>query len=168
MILAVAFVPIADVSDVFDQLHDELPPELDVIADYFDDTYIKGKPARGRRQAVPPRYPIPTWNLYDATLRGLHRTNNISEGWHNRFRVVVMKDHPDLYSCIKEFQKEQGDVETTILEANLGRNPKAAPKKQWVQTQLRLQKIVLNYNNYKNNGEILNYLRNVSYNFHIQ
>lgn len=45
-----------------------------VDSKYFGNTYLRGKPARGRRKAVPPRYIPQMWNQYDATLQGLHRT----------------------------------------------------------------------------------------------
>ena len=73
---------------------------------------------------------MPLWNQYEATIAGLQRTNNLSEGWHNRFRLVVGKNHPDLYSALKEFQKEQADVEIAVAELSLGRSVKAEPKKK--------------------------------------
>lgn len=70
------------------------------VLDYFDVTYVHDKRAFGRRRALQPRYPIDVWNQYEATLQGLHRTNNVSEGWHNRFRMLVNKDHPDMYAFL--------------------------------------------------------------------
>lgn len=76
------------------------PEELDDVVDYFGEYYIIGKPAagrgRGRTKAAAPRYPKSVWNVYEATLHDQRRTNNISEGWHNRFRRLMGKDHPDL------------------------------------------------------------------------
>jgi len=34
----------------------------------------------------------------------------MSEAWHNRFAVVVGKHHPDLYTALQEFQKQQADT----------------------------------------------------------
>jgi len=48
---------------------------------------------------VPPRYKPALWNYYNAARNEEHETNNISEGWRNRFRLVVGKHYPDLYSC---------------------------------------------------------------------
>ena len=104
------------------------------------------------------------WNQYDATLAGVAKTNNVSEGWHNRFRIVVGKHHPDLYSAFKELQKEQGDTEIYIVELSLGRKIKAAPKKKWVDTQDRLRRIAKKYDDYKNTGRVLDYMRSIAYN----
>lgn len=121
MISALAFVPTDHVSRVFRMLQDEVEEKLDSILIYFGETYVIGRPARGRRRAVPPRYPPITWNQFDAALDGEHKTNNISEGWHNRFNLLVGKAHPDLYSLLKEFQKEQADSESMIAELSAGK-----------------------------------------------
>ena len=44
----------------------------------------------------------PGWNHYNAALAKSHKTIDISEGLHNRFRQVVGKDHPNLYSALLE------------------------------------------------------------------
>lgn len=44
----------------------------------------------------------------------------MSEGWHNRFQVVVGKNHPSLYVFLSELQKEQSDVEIMIRQLQLG------------------------------------------------
>ncbi len=56
MILALAHVPIADVPRMFQVLVDDSPHELDEVLKYFDKTYVRGVPARGRRRAVRPRF----------------------------------------------------------------------------------------------------------------
>lgn len=129
MLLALAYVPVDDVTATFRLLKREMSDEMEPIFEYFATTYVVGKPARGKRRAIPPRYPPQIWNQYTSTLDGTQKTNNVSEGWHNRFRLVVGKHHPDLYSAIMEIQKEQADTEITLTELSLGRNVKAAPKK---------------------------------------
>ena len=58
MMLALAFVPPADVQRVYAELHDVAPEELLPIRNYFSETYIYERAARGRRREVPPRYAI--------------------------------------------------------------------------------------------------------------
>ncbi|KAE9536484.1 hypothetical protein AGLY_007273 [Aphis glycines] len=41
---------------------------------------------------------------------------------HNSFQLVIGKHHPDLYSILSEFQKEQADAMIIIAELSLGRN----------------------------------------------
>ncbi len=40
------------------------------------------------------------------------------------------KDYPNSYSCLKEFQKEQTDPETSVIELDLEKSMKSAPKKK--------------------------------------
>lgn len=187
MLLALAFVPPEDVKSAYRLLREEIrlhQDELIPVADYFDATYVNGPPprhapaARGRGRgrgrghgavprAMPPRYPIETWNHYQSTIDGRHRTNNVSEGWHNRFRLMVNKQHPDLFSLIKEFQKEQADTEASIAELSLGKNVKAMPKKKWVQQQKRIRRIVQRYAQYKEEDNVLEYLENLACNIAI-
>lgn len=166
MLLALAFVPVTYVQATFRMLRDaaETPVELEPVFEYFSVTYVNGAPRRGRRAALPPRFPVTLWNQYEATRDGQHRTNNVSEGWHNRFRLLVGKHHPDLYTLLLEFKKEQGEVEGTVADLSLGKSVKAAPKKNWITHQNRIRNITLNYDNYRRDGEVLLYLKALSNN----
>ena len=53
MLMALAYVPTAEVPRTFQQLHDDLPAELDELFKYFDRVYVRGVPARGRRRCSP-------------------------------------------------------------------------------------------------------------------
>ena len=46
--------------------------------------------------------------------------------------MIVGKNHPDIFTAIKEFRKEQGDTEVQILELSLGRGEKMLQKKKMV------------------------------------
>lgn len=161
--LALAHVPLEDVLEASDELFEDYPDCLEGIVDYFDNTYIRGKPARGRRKAVPPRYPPQLWNAYEATLQGLHRTNNVSEGWHTRFMTVVGRLHPDLYTLLKELRKEQADVETQIRELRLGRKVRDPPKKKWIEQQEKKRELAESYGVDKEEKGIRDYLRRMGY-----
>lgn len=121
---------------------------MEEFVKYFDSTYVTGLPRRGRRNATPPRYPIHILNQYHPTVKGQVRTNNVSEGWHNRFHLLMGKNHQDLYNFIKPVQKEQGDTEIAIVKLSLERKIKAAPKKKWQEMETKLHRIVLNYDSY--------------------
>ena len=154
MMLALAVVPIEDVPRVFNLLKCSSPEALNPILHYFEETYVIGRGDRGRRRyAVNPRYPPCTWNQHNAALNEEHRTNNVSEGRHN---------HPDIYTIIKEFQKEKGDTEIAVVELSLGKKVKAAPKKKWVDFQRRIQSITANiFNMFK---DLLIFLTAIAYN----
>ena len=87
MLLSLAFVPINDLQHTFQLLRDQAPESALSVFEYFKETCVIGRPGRGRRRAVPPRYSVPVWIEYEATLNNEHRTNNVSEGRRNRFGV---------------------------------------------------------------------------------
>ena len=163
MMLSLAFVPVKDVRRVFSQLKDDAPEELEDVLDYFEKTYISVRRKTGRVAIrMAPRYAPAVWNQYLAASNNDHKTNNISEGWHNRFHVLMGKNHPDLFSALKEFQKEQADTEISVAELGLGRKVRAAPKKKWVECQNKIRSIVLEYDMYI--GRELEYLRAIAHN----
>jgi len=86
------FVPLVDdVEEVFNMLQDdeEMPDELLEVYDMIERTYIFGVPVRGRRRAVAPRFPPEQWNVYDSVIHEKHRTNNMVEGYHNKFQKSI-------------------------------------------------------------------------------
>ena len=164
MILALAFVPVPDVPAAFDELVDEVDDSLLILMEYFNLTYVNERKRQGRRAAVPPRYPPVLWNQYDSTMQGLHCTNNSSEGWHNRFNLLVSKSHPDLYAFLAVVLAEQKDVETQLVEVSIGRTVRPAKRRKYAVLQDRLHALVSEYETYNLEGNTLQYLRTVSYN----
>jgi len=167
MLLALAFVPVPDVVDAFEELYQTIDPRLKPVFDYFDDTYIRGRQIRGRTQCTPPLYPISLWNQYEATLNGLHRTNNVSEGWHNRFNLLVNKSHPDLCSFLGTIKKEEGDVNTLIVEVGLGKRVRAGKRRKYSSLETRLKNVCDNYDDYKVDTRVMEYLHNVGCNIYL-
>lgn len=159
MTAALAFVPISDVRTVFQLLRDECPDEYLPVLQYFGDTYVLRRQRTRRGHWTEPRYPPNLWNQYDAALNRSHKTNNISEGWHSRFNLVVGKHHPDLYSAVIEFQKEQAFTESNIAELALGKRVKLLPRRKWLELQERIQGIVASYEDQKADGTLMEYMR---------
>ena len=89
--LALAYVPEAEVGRLFQLLSDDAPDCMTPLFKYFDRYYVTGVPARGRRRAVQPRYPPAIWNQYEAVVANSHKMNNVSEGWHNCFCIIIAK-----------------------------------------------------------------------------
>ena len=118
---ALAFVPAEQVPEIFDMWYNEIPDEFVPVATYFENTYIRGTPARGRRRAVKVRYAPTLWNHYTSVLSGTARTNNASDGWNNWFQLLVGRRHPSLHAFLKELQKEQAAVEYMLRELRLGK-----------------------------------------------
>ncbi|MPC94936.1 hypothetical protein E2C01_090128 [Portunus trituberculatus] len=49
-----------------------------------------------RIRRIPPIFPIHNWNMHQVTLAGEARTNNISEGWNNKFFCFVGHQHSSI------------------------------------------------------------------------
>jgi len=82
---------------------------------------------------------------YEAAVERRHKTNNVSEAWHNRFQIVVGRHHPDSYSTLRELQKDQADTESMVAELSLGKKVRAAPRQKWVILQERMQSVAAEY-----------------------
>lgn len=104
--------------------------------------------------------------MYEAVLQNKSRTNNMSEGWHNRFSLVVGKDHPSLYAFLVELQKEQGDTETMLRELGLGRKIKRSENLASVKAEEKISNIVRDYETRKEEDQISDYLRAIGLNIH--
>lgn len=165
MLLSLAFVPLDDLEASFDLLVDEVPLMFLPVTSYFEKTYIRGIPRRRGPGRVAPRFLPALWNCYEATLRDEHRTNNISEGWHNRFQHAVGKHHPSLYGALTEFVNEQADTESILAAFELGQAVSAAPKRKWVKLQEQIRTVVGSYADYKDDNNIIGYLRTLGHKF---
>lgn len=113
---------------------------------------------------LPARYPPSLWNVYDAVLDGSARTNNLSEGLHNRFQVVVGKHHPSVYVFLDELKKEQGDTEIMLRQLQLNQRVKKNQDKKRRDKDEKIRTTVEKYYNYLHDDDVLTYLKNVGYN----
>jgi hypothetical protein len=159
MIPAVAFVPPHRVVDAFEELveNENFPEEALPIASYFEDTYVGKRIRRGRRQ---PLFGHETWNMYQRTVEGRHRTNNDIEGWHRGFQETCATVYPNIYRFIESLKKQQGihNYEITHLIAG---NPPNARNKKYAAISARIKKIVDDIEN----RQLIDYLRGIAYNF---
>jgi len=166
MLCGLAFVPPAEVPRLIDLVRDEVPDDLLPVADYFETTYVRCARARGRRREKPPRYEPELWNQYDAVLQRQARTNNLSEGWHNRFQVIVGCHHPSLYAALEELQKEQADTEIMAHQLQLGQRLEKVRSGRQEQLERHIYAIVSQYDEYEANDDVMSYLRAVGYDLH--
>ncbi|XP_043465180.1 uncharacterized protein LOC122500349 [Leptopilina heterotoma] len=163
---ALAFVPSDDVPEFFDLFIDQAPQEFVSVAEYFEITYIRGKPARGRRRAIPARYDPALWNQYNAVIQKTARTNNASEGWHNRLQVVVGRYHPSLYTFLKELKQEQGDTECMQTQLNLGQKIRKLQTNKFHTIEERILSIVSQYQQYVDDNRKIDYLKTLGCHLH--
>ena len=60
-------------------------------------------------------FPPAIWNVHDATVNGDARTNNMCEGWYDKFFNLVGHAHLSIWRVIEWCQKEEATVRTTSI-----------------------------------------------------
>ena len=168
-ICAIAFVPIHEVVNAFTALFGSLSPEIQPVAQHLDHYYIRGRPIgvqRPRANAVqrrrPPLFRKEDWNCYDRIRNGESKTNNVIEGWNNRFKNLVGISHPSVYKFCAMIQQEQRYTEGKIRLISQGRIKQNVSQKT-SRAQEALKTIAQDFDN----RPILDYLRAASHNIQI-
>jgi len=80
MIIALAFIPPANVADAFADLSDYIVEDLQPIMDYIEDNYIIRMRHWGNGQQNP-RFEVGWWNVYERTLEGETQDKQLRRGW---------------------------------------------------------------------------------------
>ena len=92
--MALGFVPLSQVSEVFQTIRANAPVELTPLCSYFEQQWLVN-------------VPLDMWNVCEVDIR----TNNSREGWHNRFNRAVNKHHPNIWHILRCIKDEQGSME---------------------------------------------------------
>ncbi len=110
-LIALAFVPEADVADSFYDLCNDVDGRLQPLLDHLNAHYVHGY-FRGQKKPkfVPLEFPIPLWNCYTRVLASMPRTTNFCEGWNHKFNVLIRCQHNNFYAFLKSLCLEEGDV----------------------------------------------------------
>ena len=102
---ALVFLPVAGVIPTFEQIKIQFPAEGEPVLNYFEENYI-GVRSRLSRPRKIPKFDIPLWDVNTNTLQGQHRTNNIVEGWNNRFSSLINCHHSNFWKCLRGLKKQ--------------------------------------------------------------
>ncbi|CAH0561756.1 unnamed protein product [Brassicogethes aeneus] len=146
-----AFIPIEDVQKGMDHL--KATPEgeeYSELINYFDATYISGTFQKignsSKTRNIAPMFLPKIWNVHEATLSDENRTNNLTEGWNNRFSNLVGQNHPSVWLLIKKMRMELAVDSAKLQNANLEPDVKRKrPSYQVLQERLKL--LCQQYNN---------------------
>ena len=116
---------------VSDSAPDDVEPLVKYVSEtYVNSTYRQVQPRAGnadvavRVHRIPPPFPPAIWNVHDATMNNGPRTNNMCEGFNNRFLQLVGYKKPDIWKFIKSIQAEECAVRTVIQRDAIGERPK--------------------------------------------
>ncbi|CAF1674122.1 unnamed protein product [Adineta ricciae] len=110
-LMALPLLPLEKVDSAFEFLLDDHPPCLDPLFDYFESFWMES-------------VPVELWNVSNIKIK----TNNIAEGWHNRFAHRIEKKHPNIWHFIKVLQQEEVYVKQNVQHVKMGKKKKIAKK----------------------------------------
>ena len=132
-------------------LRDRLPADFDPRPDYFDSAYVTVTSRSKRRQTttagavprlrirrIPPVFPRASWNVYNETLNGQVRTNNLCEDGNHGFAQLVGHNHRSIWRLIEALQQECVLSSTAIDQNCLGQPLKKRVKRTTKDVQERL------------------------------
>ena len=156
IISALDFVPVANVVRDFNTLAAQCGLAEQPVLDYFENTYI-GQPQRARRND--PIFSPDLWNINSRVTRGLPRTTNSVEGWHNKFNRSLGVTHPSIWKFIEVLQNDSAANHLSIAQQTAGQAVPPQKRKYRVIDQ-QIADIVGDYGN----RNIINFLRGISYN----
>lgn len=142
----------------------QIHPAVLPLWQYIDVTYVRGIAARGRRAAVGPRFTQSSWNVYNSVLDKMHRTNNLVEGWHYKFLIMIRTNHSNIWKFLDYLKRDENDNKILQLQLAGGHTRIRYPiKKSHKRNEEHIETIVANYERYKREGNIMIYLRAISY-----
>ena len=132
-----------------------IPDGFEGVVNYFDSNYVNGPFTATRlpggrmrlTRCTSPRYGIEVWNVYQATMDGTGRTNNVCESWNHSFGHLVGHKNPCLYHVINSMIGDQLGVLTEMERMSLGHPSIRRVKKRAEQHQAKLKRVCLKLSN---------------------
>ena len=160
MLLALAFLPVDEVSDAFDELVADFPPEIMPLVNYFEDNYVGRRNRLGDRRQ--PLFPVDMWSVKGQQDAGHTRTNNQLESWHNAFQGSVESHHPSIFRFIEALRREEALQRTNRIQTLQGRDLTQRMKKY-----VALNKRITAVQHYRDQYTLLQFLRALANNLEI-
>ncbi|KAG4076846.1 hypothetical protein HA402_006556 [Bradysia odoriphaga] len=169
-LLALAFVPPADITDRFIQLcrtpfweenDDPDNGKLQDLLQYFESTYIGSVGRNGKRKAV--QFPPEIWSVHEITVLGIPRTNNSLEAWHGVLARTIGASHSTIFKFLIALQSEQNYQDLRMAKIESGHSPEVVPR-SYREMNERLVKTCKTYSP-NTEFDILMYLNKLAFNF---
>ncbi|CAF2061216.1 unnamed protein product [Rotaria magnacalcarata] len=122
-LIALAFVPLDEVTTAFDLIADQFNDDADDLLEYFEKTWI-GEPKRRGTGRKKPLFDHKLWNIHDRVIAATPRSNNSVKGWHNAFAIRVSISHPTIVKLGEKIRREQSKFEVDMAKILQGHNIK--------------------------------------------
>ncbi|XP_057336362.1 uncharacterized protein LOC130674924 [Microplitis mediator] len=163
---SLAYLPLKDVKAGMSHLKEIVPPMAESLLKYFDETYVNGTRIKHKKTNRPltrilPLFPPEIWNVFETALEGGEGTNNIVEGWNNRFKHIVGLHHPSIWLLIDKMRSEVATDQVKLAQQTTGRVQR---KKKSSLVQIRQDRLKIICNNYAMNSspDIPSHLMSIS------
>jgi hypothetical protein len=115
---------------------------------------------------TPLMFPPAIWNIHEATVNGDPRTNNVCEGWNNKFFNLVGYAPPPIHLESYRMVPERGsEVRTLIQQDSVGNPPVKRVQQRYMQLQQRLNNLCRNLTS--GNKTISQFLLGVGWNIRL-
>lgn len=154
MIFAVAFIPASDVVMIYNKMTQELPffqekdapneeqSAIQKLLIYFEKTFV-GALMRNVQRRKTAKFDVELWNVFELTIQGSCRTNNVIEGWHNAMTRFVNRKNPSIFAFIKNIKNEQCVQEMRMIQ--IASFEPTQPRKKHMDQHYRLLQIARKY-----------------------
>ncbi|XP_050517464.1 uncharacterized protein LOC126892075 [Diabrotica virgifera virgifera] len=159
MITSLAFIPVHDLDNAIEELSHSLPPELEPLLQWFEDTYV-GRPNRrgnGRRPAI---FGPELWSVHNRVLSDTDRTNNHAEAAHRRLQIELSMNHPSIWKLIDGLKTVQRGRDMFFEQLVAGNEP-PTKRSKYTLADVRIKNLVRDYEN----RNIIEFLRGISHNY---
>ena len=78
--------------------------------------------------------------MNDKTVQGQVCSNNVVEGWNNRFSSLLNCKHPNFWKVLNGLKKEQSHIDAEIVQADAG--VRQSRRKDQVRQETRILNIL--------------------------
>lgn len=171
MLIALPFVPVADVENVYSELlrygifqlsdmNESTNRSVRQLLAYFEGTWMGEK---ARDSTRPPKFPPSLWNVSEAVMNDRSRTNNSVEAWHNAIRTCV-GTNGNVYNFVEFLQKEESlSIYRQRQNEDFDRN-KSIKRRKYAEKDGKIKAIVNSYSISRNK---IAYLKRVAKIIHL-
>ena len=158
---ALSFVPEVRVLDIFLELADTFPQDIDRVNEllsYFEVTYVRGRERANGMGRAPPSYSPGFWNHYTDVQNNIPRTTNAVEGYHTALNAIFLSKHPSLWKLLEGLEKDIVLHLKTLADDSVANNP---PQRQ--KYKVLNQRLASKVATFENAANKMQYLRSIAH-----
>lgn len=134
-LIALSFLKPNKIPDEFTKLQESGPKKLKGLYSWFSKYYV-----RGTKKSPYPRFDPEIWSHYYLNKKGLPRTDNSSESYHQTINGLMGSKHVGVGRLIKFLKDNAIATEQTLSRIRAGHSWPIPDKKERIDREKRLKK----------------------------